>query len=143
MILALEYITMKNEARESLASLYGSFLKRVDYQAEKSEESWARSWKKYREGEEIGLNGIIEKMPEWMQIEFQHFANQQRFNREIEKAFIEYEQEISTTYKIGYERGLKTANTNSQKHFMSHGEKEDMRLKTIFSAQQKWPELFN
>lgn len=142
MVFVLEYENMKAEAVSSLGSLYNSFCKRIDYTADKEPaQAWAAQWKEYREGADIDLNEIIEKMPDWMQYNFQHFANQQRFNREIERAFIEYEREISENYQLGFKRGRQSVQERHTQH-LTPGQKEDLRLKTIFRANENWPELY-
>lgn len=108
MILALEYIEMKNQAIESLASLYDSFLKRVDYQASKSQEEWSNHWKKYRlEESELELSEIIELMPDWMQFNFDNFNTIHQFTQEIELAFLAHNEELFQAYQKGKEDAKK------------------------------------
>lgn len=108
MILALEYIEMKNQAIESLASLYDSFLKRVDYQASKSQEEWSSHWKKYRlEEGELELSEIIELMPDWMQFNFDNFNTIHQFTQEIELAFLAHNEELFQAYQKGKKDAIK------------------------------------
>lgn len=103
MILHLEYTQLKNEAANSLSSLFGSFQKRIDFTAEKSADNWATDWKKYREGEGGDLEEIITQMPQWMQYNFQHFANLQQFLTEIEEVFFYHDDELKEAYRRGKE----------------------------------------
>lgn len=161
MILSLEYHELQSEALESLADLYQGWTKRMDALARDTHEPWGRAWQEYRQGNGNTLADVLPLLPEWQQRHFAKFASLQRFATEIQRAFVQYENEIQEAYRHGLQRGRQEAEPNAQEwrgartYFdrMKQLEripqalrlcytKELLRQRTKETAQQVWPELF-